>query len=496
MKAGPARKFTAFSLQVFSTAILLLALPPLSAGASPWAEAGDPQLRSDIEILANAGLLDNITTQWPLPWRDIVARLHDSDSLSHQPAYVREAARRVLGQARAETQTGTLRASVTADGTNLPSVVRGFDALGRGDFDGQVAAEYNWESTSIRLAAGAQVDHSTGKVHFLPDNSYIAQRVGNAVLYGGTLSHWWGPGWISALSLSNNARPFPQVGIARLDTSPFETPWLSWLGPWQAEFFLGWLNDDRVIKDTLYDGLRFTFNPLPGLEIGLARTQEVCGNHHRCDPLVDYFHFANDPGDVDNTNDEGVFDIRYTNVLGGMPFEVYTQLMNEDSSPINHSGTSHLFGGSIWVPIGGNPVRLTVEYTDSVATADIFSFGDYFHGFAYNNWDYVDGMRYRGQTIGFSLDSDSRLLSAQASWVDGGDRTYTLTFHHAQISTMQNLVGNAVTTTPVKINMGVARVTLPFRSVKLDLEGRLQSDQPRPKHGAAASIEARVRVGL
>jgi hypothetical protein len=495
MRADPARSTTIFLQAVFA-AIFILTWLPISAGASPWAEAGDPQLRSDIEILANAGVLDNITTHWPLPWRDIVARLQDSDSLSHQPDFVREAGRRVLGQARTQTQTTTWRLSATAGGTNLPSVVRGFDALGRGDFDGQIALEHNWDSTSVRLAAGAQVDYSTGKVHFLPDNSYIAQRVGNAVLYGGTLSHWWGPGWISALSLSNNARPFPQVGIARLDTSPFETPWLSWLGPWQAEFFVGWLNDDRMVDDTLYDGLRFTFNPLPGLEIGLARTQEVCGNHHRCDPIVDYFHFANDPGDVNNTNDEGVFDIRYTNVLGGVPFEVYTQLMNEDSSPIDHSGTSHLFGGSIWVPVGGNPVRLTFEYTDSVATADIFSFGDYFHGFAYNNWDYVDGMRYRGRTIGFSLDSDSRLFSAQASWIDGGDRTYTLTFHHAQISTAQNFAGNAVTTTPVKINMGVARVTMPLRTMKLDLEGRVQSDQLRPKHGFAASVEARVRVGL
>ncbi len=151
----------------------------------------------------------------------------------------------------------------------------------------------------------------------------------------------------------------------------------------------------------MYDGLRITFSPLPGLEIGLSRTQELCGESHRCNPIVDYFHFANDPKNVDHTNDEGTVDIRYTNRLGGVPFELYTQLMNEDSSPINHSGTSHLFGGSVWIPVGGNPVRFTLEYTDSVATADIFSFGDYFHGFSYNNYDYLDGMRYRGQTLGF-----------------------------------------------------------------------------------------------
>ncbi len=106
------------------------------------------------------------------------------------------------------------------------------------------------------------------------------------------------------------------------------------------------------------------------------------------------------------------------------------------------------------------------------------------------------GCAIAGRHLGFSLDSDSRLLSAQASWIDGGDRTYTLTFHHAEISTAQNLKGNIVTTMPVKIDMGIARVTVPFRVFKLDLEGRLQSDQPRPDRGFAASIEARLRMNL
>jgi hypothetical protein len=48
-------------------AVLLCgALPSL---ASPWAEVGDNQLRGDIEILASAGVLDDVTTHWPLPGR-------------------------------------------------------------------------------------------------------------------------------------------------------------------------------------------------------------------------------------------------------------------------------------------------------------------------------------------------------------------------------------------------------------------------------------------
>ena len=103
-------------------------------------------------------------------------------------------------------------------------------------------------------------------------------------------------------------------------------------------------------------------------------------------------------------------------------------------------------------------------------------------------------MRYRGRTLGFSLDSDSRLLSLQGAWTDSAGRFYELSYHHAQISNPNNLSGNVVTTAPVLINMGEARVTLPWKGIKIDLAGRLQDDQPRPNKGFLASIEMALRV--
>ncbi|HTY50340.1 MAG TPA: hypothetical protein VMB48_11690, partial [Steroidobacteraceae bacterium] len=45
------------------------------AHAAPWADVGDAQLRSDIEQLAAAGIIANITTQWPIPWGGLLDRL-------------------------------------------------------------------------------------------------------------------------------------------------------------------------------------------------------------------------------------------------------------------------------------------------------------------------------------------------------------------------------------------------------------------------------------
>src|SRR5664279_1259143 len=73
--------------------------------ASPWAEVGDNQLRGDIEILAAAGVIDDVTTHWPLPWQSIVKDLRDN-ALAGQPPSVRAAAARVMAQARGGNRAG------------------------------------------------------------------------------------------------------------------------------------------------------------------------------------------------------------------------------------------------------------------------------------------------------------------------------------------------------------------------------------------------------
>ncbi|WP_044562747.1 capsule assembly Wzi family protein [Azospirillum sp. B4] len=464
------------------------------AAASPWGEVGDTQLRADIEVLATAGLIDGVTTPWPLPWTALVPALKAAD-LDAQPPQVQAAALRVLGRAMRENRPG-FGTTASVDVASAPALVRGFDSLGRGDGQTQVALSYSSSAVSARLAVGGytQTFH-TGATKLALDDSYLAVKAGDALVYGGWLTHWWGPGWISALSLSNNARPMPQVGIQRLDTSPSTWPVLEWLGPWQAEFFLGLLDGPRLQRNTVFDALRITVNPAPGLEIGLARTGQICGQGHTCDP-AQYFQLNNSPTDVNKTNDEGVVDIKYGLEVWGVPVQAYMQLMNEDSSPVTHSGTSHLFGATVFVPVAGQPLRLTVEYADSISTTNVFSFASRIYGFSYTNGGYPDGMRYRGRTIGFSLDDDSRLLSLQGSWRDADGWTYELTLHHAVIGTAQSAGANIVSPVPVKVNILEGRLSLPFRHVTLDLRGSVQDDQARPDHGFQPAVEAALRIAL
>jgi hypothetical protein len=468
----------------------------LPAFSAPWAEVGDNQLRSDIELLEASGSVDGITTHWPMPWNALVDTLGRED-LATIPASVQGAARRVMAEARAGNAPG-FSTSLYADVTNMPATVYGFDGMGRGKGQAQVSLGYNTAGFSSRVSLGGFSPSLNGRGNkVMPDGTYFATTIGDgALVYAGYLDHWWGPGWISSLALSNNSRPMPQIGIQRLDTSASSWPILRWLGPWQAEFLLGMLDGPRLQSNTFYNALRLTFHPLQGLEIGLARTEEFCGDGHPCSPLRDYFDFNNDPVHTNRTNDQGLLDIKYSYRLGRLPVQTYLQVMNEDSDPITHSGSTHLFGTTVFLPTQGNALRLTFEYTDSVATEDIFGFGTVMHGFSYNNGTYPDGMRYRGRSLGFSLDSDSRLMSFQGGWSDSGGRFYELSYHHAQISNPHNSRGNVVTAAPVLVNIGEARVSLPLPGMKLNLAARLMDDRPRPGRGFGASIEAGVRVAL
>lgn len=482
--------------------VLLCGTVPCVAQASPWAEVGDNQLRGDVELLAVSGVIGETTTHWPIPWTSITQDIRANGALEKQSDLVGGTAARVMGEAREQTEGG-FNGSFFLDATNQPSTVYGFDGMGRGKSQTQLSLGFNSGNFSGRLSAGIITDDFKKQdTKLMLDGSYLAAKVWGALVYAGEISHWWGPGWISALSVSDNARPMPQIGIERLSDTAFTWPVLRWLGPWQSEFFIGYLDDKRLQSHQYYDALHVTFNPAPGLEVGFQRTQQLCGQGHVCSPLRDYFSFNNDPAHPNDTNDQFDIDLKYSRVIDGLPAQVYMQLMDEDTEPFGQSATSHLYGASVFVPVrSGSPVRLTAEFTDTVPTRYLFSYGDYLYGYAYTNGDFVDGMRYRGRTLGFSLDSDSQLFSLEGSWSDNGGRFYELSFHHASISDSHVALGgylarNIVTTSPVKVNMGEARVTLPWRAFKLDLSARMQDDQPRPAKGFAAAFEMALRTSF
>ena len=132
-----------------------------SSFASPWAEVGDNQLRGDIEILAAAGVIDDVTTHWPLPWQSIVKDLR-GNSAGRTAGFGAGSGGAGFWRGRGAENSPGLSASLDIDAATTPSVVYGFDGMGRGDGQGQFVLDYNSQSFAARLALGGFTQNFRG----------------------------------------------------------------------------------------------------------------------------------------------------------------------------------------------------------------------------------------------------------------------------------------------------------------------------------------------
>jgi hypothetical protein len=485
-----------------------------TATASPWAEPGDSTLRNDIHILENFRLIDGVLNAWPLPWAQITYRLAkaDRDAL---PPYAQAALDRVRARAASETRQGQPHGELRADLTNQPALVRGFDYTARQRGEISASLEYMGESTALRLSVGAYSRfvkgdspwYYAGEDSFQAslDGTYLAQRVDNWILYAGWLDTWWGPGETTSLILSTNARPFPKAGFMRSNPHAFETPWLSWIGPWQITGFLGVLPDQRINSNTLMFGLRASVNPIPGLELGASRIMMFCGSGRPCGlrTFVDGFFGNTNVSEaqqaLDPANQIAGFDARYSSQLFGQPFEVYGELTGEDAAysdigiPLP-SRNAAVLGASVWNGWGddGSVWKVNVEYSNSTANF----LNDKIYGYFYESGAYPDGYRFYGRSMGDSLDNDAELFGVTGTFVDADNWTYKAAYYHAYLNPKDNQ-RNTVSGNTENINIVDLGVSIPMRRNTVGINLRLQDDSPNSpreqKPMAALGLSTTIR---
>ena len=212
----------------FLLALFLAA--PLAALAQPLAAPGDLLLRNDLQLLNDIGATNFPLTAWPLSNGDIRAALDgvEADSLSIK---ARAAYRRTLDRVRYEMDTDIVSTRFELSGSVEPRFIRTFENTPRDE--GELRANVSWlgERFTVNLSATAVANPFDGD-EFRPDGTYIGVALGNWMLTAGWQERWWGPSRDGSLVLSTNARPSPGISIQRNVSAPFETKWLSWMGPW------------------------------------------------------------------------------------------------------------------------------------------------------------------------------------------------------------------------------------------------------------------------
>jgi hypothetical protein len=109
------------------------------------------------------------------------------------------------------------------------------------------------------------------------DGSYVNVNFGNWVVGLGAEDRHWSYSPHTSLILSRNARPIPSIFLKKDTATEFSHPFLSWIGPWEGEVFLGVDGRAAGQDDVRFFGARLAFEPHPGLQFELLRTAQFTG---------------------------------------------------------------------------------------------------------------------------------------------------------------------------------------------------------------------------
>ncbi|MFN4089527.1 MAG: capsule assembly Wzi family protein, partial [Alphaproteobacteria bacterium] len=421
-------------MRTFVAALVLSALAGAPAAASPWLEPGDDLARRDVEILAGYGLMDGLTAVWPIPWRQVSRAFGRAEGRT-LPPHVRNALTRLRTRYEHEAKPSRPKVDVRAQLASEPRLVRGFRDTARDEIDLEVGVEYMWNSTAIRLNAGLISDFKFKDASPNLDRSYIAQELGGWLLYAGAIEEWWGSGNVSSINRSNNARPHPRVGIMRNDTQAFETPWLSWIGPWQFGTALGVLDDNRVVNNPFIWDMFLSVEPVQGLQLSAFRTTILCGEDTNCSArrwYESFFGLATDgAGGFSEPSTTAGADVRYTTPVGDVVVSAYGKYIGSDRIDGWPGKASFLTGMSLAGFHHGLQAdwQLVAEVSDTRArlnggnTPNANSFYDHSY--------YRSGYRYRGRSLGHSLDQNAILYSLAGMLVDSDGWRWRGALHRA-----------------------------------------------------------------
>ena len=404
----------------------------MTARAAPSAAPGDVALRHDIQILADYGAISVPVTTWPIAWDAVRQDLERVKLLAIElPDELLPTYGRLLAIARRETARGDLRGRIAAAGAEEPVLIRGFANTPREK--GEIDASVSWSSDVVSLDLNlTAVDDPVDGDDVRLDGSQLGVELGNWTVAASTLDRWWGPGWDGSLILSNNARPIPALTIGRNLADAPEASWLSWLGPWDLEVIFGQLESDRAVPDARFFGMRFNFRLPGGVELGLSRTAQWCGEGRPCGwgTFWDLFVGKDNIGDAGTTldnepgNQMAGFDIRWTRFWFETPVSLYAQFIGEDEAggfpsrylaQIGIDGSGFLRDGATYRWFG----EIAGTSCDVVKSEVLYNC-------AYRQSIYRSGYTYKGRIIGHGLDNDGRVVSAGAIVADSHGNTWFL----------------------------------------------------------------------
>ncbi len=404
-----------------------------SAAADPWLAPGDPVLRHDLQLLADAGLVRAPLTAWPVSWAEIARDVGGVTLDSRRPAWLAAALERVRSEAHRATRTGFLEWNARIAGAENPMALRRFGDVARAEGELSAGAQYTGDRFAFRLQATAVADPADDR-SLRADGSYAGVVLGNWMLHAGYIDRWWGPGWEGSLIYGSNARPIPSITIERNYSDPVSHPWLEWIGRWRLAVTMGRFEGSRSdAPDANLFGARVTWKPHPRIEVGISRSAQWCGEGRPCDASTFVDLLAGNDNDLvpdeQPGNQLGGFDVRWS--LPWLPVAAYAQVIGEDEAGFFPSKYLGLAGLEAWGGSGERSWRVHAEYAD---TACDFSDDVEDFGCSYRHSIYFDGYQYRDRSVGHALDGDSEQVAGGVMLVNAGGNSWELAAQGSRVN--------------------------------------------------------------
>jgi hypothetical protein len=376
-----------------------------SQAGEPWLAPGNVQVRHDIQLLVDSGVINLPMSGWPIAISDLANALSNARSDSTPTsANVGEnrgksrgsgvtfspAQSAALSRLRRIASEGHITLGVELAGAGRPTQLRTFADTPREEGEISVsAAGFVGQRFGGRLEVTAVADPDDGK-DFRVDGSYVAGKFGNWIVTLGEQDRWWGSGWEGSLILSNNARP------------------------------------------------------LQGLEISVERTAQWCGEGRSCtwDDFWNLFWGNDNAGENVDPEDEpgnqlASWDIRWASPIGHWNYALYNQHTGEtiDNQIPRPYRSFDVVGLETWGEGGGDGSswRAGLEWSNSRCggTENEQRLWDC----AYNNGIFnPDGYRYYGRPLGHSMDGDGQMYSLRYVRVDNTATTFTAVLRYSLIN--------------------------------------------------------------
>jgi hypothetical protein len=385
--------------------------------AEPWIDTSDIYLKANIQLLADSGHIVTPVTTYPLMWHDInrdIKKVNVGELSSAQ----KDAYYYINHQFKLANRNQTrIKAQLGSEDTRFTSF--GDTHRETNSLQMQTSTMIGNFATNIALSYYVDAEGNQDKERW--DNTYLAAFFGNWVIAAGKQDRWFGPTWDTSLSLSNNARPMTALSLSRKSAEAFVIPFTEFDIPWTVTTFMGKMDDERIIDDTLLWGFRFNFKPFNNLEVGVTRLAQW-GGEGRPQDLSTFWDVLigkdncgaggldcsdnNEPG-----NQQAGFDLRYSFNVLNTPIAFYGQYFAEDGA--NEGGLSMVTKAEIQIGFDTNINIFSVPTTAYLELTDTFQDCNNKEGLGncyYEHHIYKTGMRFEGRTIGSLYDNDTKSI--------------------------------------------------------------------------------------